>query len=217
MKQFRFLAMYLMALCVIGAFCACGDDDDDNGGETVVGTGSGYAKMGGNQSTFKYAYFAHDEGSSDYLIFFMGRPWMDIFQNPKESDAGFTLYFLSNNNPDFKNMTINTIAEGTFSSGIGFEYQPYDVGKDTDESPFCYISGMASNLEKTTVTVVKTGTNRYRFEAKDQVYLVQEDGHGVWYNGNKPGVRTVVGDFEWEGPIIDARSVIPEEYWNEDD
>ena len=45
MKQFRFLAMYLMALCVIGAFCACGDDDDDKGGETVVGTGSGYAKM----------------------------------------------------------------------------------------------------------------------------------------------------------------------------
>ena len=38
--------MYLMALCVIGAFCACGDDDDDNGGETVVGTGSGYAKNG---------------------------------------------------------------------------------------------------------------------------------------------------------------------------
>lgn len=215
MKKISLWGIFLMAVFTMGSFCACGDDDDDNGGGSSGGVGSGYAEMDEHKSSFKYAYYGHEQGYSEYMIFFMGRPWMDMLNEPKQTDASFLLTFNSNVNPDLKNMDLNSIIEGTISKGVGLEYTPYNASTDEDYVEPVYISGMASNRETTTVTITKTGTNRYRIVAKDQIYLVQENDHGVWYSGDKPGVRTVVGNFEWEGPIVDAKSVIPAEYWQE--
>ena len=210
MKKISLWGIFLMAVFTMGSFCACGDDDDDNGGGSTGGVGSGYAEMDGHKDTFKYAYYAHEDGHSEYFIFFK----LDMLSISEQSATGFQLTFMSNSNPDLKNMDLNSIIEGTISKGIGLEYTPsnYTLNKNGSPEP-SYVSGMASNRETTTVTITKTGTNRYRIVAKDQIYLVQENDHGVWYSGDKPGVRTVVGNFEWEGPVVDVKSVIPAEYW----
>ena len=214
MKKISLWGIFLMAVFTMGSFCACGDDDDDNGGGSSGGVGSGYAEMDGHKDAFKYAYYAHEDGNSDYFIFFVAMDWKSHAQ--QQSPSVYTITFSSNINPDLKNITPNSIAEGTISKGIGLEYTPSNWTENKDGSPQpSYVSGMASNRETTTVTITKTGTNRYRIVAKDQIYLVQENDHGVWYSGDKPGVRTVVGNFEWEGPIVDAKSVIPAEYWQE--
>lgn len=211
MKKISLWVIFLMAVFTMGSFCACGDDDDDNGGGSSGGVGSGYAEMDEHKSSFKYAYYGHEQGDSEYMIFFMGRPWMDMLNDPKQTDASFLLTFNSNVNPDLKNMDLNSIIEGTISKGVGLEYTPYNASTDEDYVEPVYISGMLSNRENTTVTVTKTGTNRYRIVAKNQTYYVQENGHGI----GGSGVRTVVGNFEWEGPIVDVKSVIPAEYWQE--
>ena len=195
-----------MAAFTMGAVCACGDDDDDDGG-----SGYGYAEMDGHKSTFKYAYYSYD---NEYIIWFFEASFQEMMSNPNKDYAVVSLYLDEEGNEGFSS---GSFAEGTIS-GVGIEYSPYAAKDDDDEFIMGYISGMvAPALEKTTVTITKTGNMRYRIVAKDQVYMVQEDGHGVWYNGNKPGVRTVVGNFEWEGPIADLKASLPEGYWYDED
>lgn len=202
----------LVALLTMGTICACGDDDD---GESQGDSGYGYAEMDGHKSSFKYAYYSQYE--YEYFIYFTTLSIQEMYSNPRKDQANFRLSLNSRVNPDLKNLSIGSITEGTIMKGIGFEYQPYATMEEEEYVALAYISGLASNLEKTTVTITKTGTNRYRIVAKDQVYLVQENGHGVSYKGDKPAVRTVIGNFEWEGPIVDLKTVIPEEYWDEEE
>jgi len=200
----------LTAIFAISALCACGDDDDDAGGGGSS-SGYGYAEMDGHKSTFKYAFYSYD---NEYIIWFMEASLQEMLSNPNKQYAVARLYLDKKGNEGFSS---GSFAEGTIT-GVGLEYSPYGDEHDDDSKSFlAYVSGMASNRENTTVTITMTGNKRYRIIAKEQVFLVQEDGRGVWNNGNKPGERTVIGNFEWEGPIVDYKVYYPKEYWYHED